>query len=155
MEKLELVYNWLEAGYSVSLIGRTHTNIKKSGNSYCWNNYGSSAIKANKKWLKWLLTEIFDPIDEFYIIDSTGTIRTTNSLIDSEVQKKSTFTLHSRNIWTEKEIPLQQYTMEVSEMLQHYHEIAAQYSREHSKENHVHFSIRSDNIYFRYWNFAI
>lgn len=155
MTKQELIFKWLKAGYSISRIGQMHTAIVKDGKLIRYTHFGSSAVNANKSDLKYLLTEIFDEDDEFYIIGNDGYIRTTNSLIDITTEKEYTFTLYARNIWTQQETPLKQYTMRLSEMVSSYYDVAEKYSKDHPEQNLVHFAISCENPFFRYWNFAI
>ena len=65
MNKVERIFKWLNDGYSVKKVGQMHTAIAKSGKFFNYTHFGSSAIKANKKELEWLLTEVFDEDDEF------------------------------------------------------------------------------------------
>lgn len=82
MNKVELIFKWLNDGYSIKKVGQMHTSIVKNGNFFNYTNFGSSAVKANKKELEWLLTEIFDESDEFYIIGNDGFFYSTSYLID-------------------------------------------------------------------------
>lgn len=36
-----------------------HENIWNNGKFFCWNHYGSSANRATKEELEWLITTIF------------------------------------------------------------------------------------------------
>ena len=154
MEKANLIYSWLMNGKVVKKVGVMHGAISRTGNMFHYSNYGSSAIKATLENLTWLLTEIFDRDQEFYIIDD-GKMYSTNKLIEETGGKEYTFTLYARNIWTLQETPLKQYRMTTTEMLMHYDDIAEQYAKENPNENHVHFAISSENPFFNYWNFAI
>ena len=154
MTKVERIFKWLNDGYSVKKVGQMHTAIVKDGRLFYWNNCGRSAIKANKKELAWLLTEIFDEADEFYIIGNDGYFRSTSELIDITDRKTYTFMLWSRDIFTKQEKPLKQYEMTLSEMLRSYEKIAEKYHDSHNM-NGSHFAISCENPFFRYWNFCI
>lgn len=154
MNKVERIFKWLNDGYSIKKVGQMHTSIVKNGNFFNYTNFGSSAIKANKKELEWLLTEIFDDSEEFYIIGNDGYFRSTSDLIDITDRKTYTFTLWSRDIFTRQEKPLKQYEMTLSEMLRSYYDVAEKYYKDH-KMNKPHFAISCENPFFRYWNFCI
>ena len=154
-DKIKVIFSWLQAGKSVFKVGSFHAVIWSNGEFFGYNKYGTSAIKATEENLTWLLTEIFDYEDEFYIINSDGEIEYTNALIAESARKEYTFTFYSRNIWTYQEKPLFQVKKTFDEMITNYHDIAEKYSKQHLGENHVHFAVSCEFPFVRYWNFAI
>lgn len=154
IKKVNLINDWLQLGYNVQKIGQMHTAIYKHGFNYCWQNYGSSAVKANKKELKFVLTKIFDIDDDFYIIDNNGKFHSTNDLITITGDIEYNFTLYSRNIWTYQEKPLKQYKCTLAEMINTYDEKAELYYNLHNLKS-PYFAISSENPFFRYWNFCV
>lgn len=94
-DKVKTISNWLQAGYTVKQVGKMHAAIWKDDlkNIYHYSNYGSSAIRSNQKELKWLLTNIFDGNDEFYIFDAIGKMQSTYKDLAESSEKCYTFTL--------------------------------------------------------------
>lgn len=155
IQKTNMVYNWLMAGYAVRQVGKLHTSIVKDGKFFRWSNYGSSAVDADKKSLQWLIQEIFDDGD-FYIIDTDGKLISTADGLTLTAEREYTFTLWARNIWTRQEKPLRQYKMRLVDMIREYYDVAEGYAAEHPTENHVHFAMTcGESDYFTYWNFCI
>ena len=157
MKKVDIIFNWLKQGERLVKMGKADglsNYIVKHGNNFAYSRFGSSAVKATKKDLSWLLTEIFDPDDEFYIITDDGKMLTTNKLTDTACNVAYTFTLYARDIFTYKETPLQQFRGNFAKVLKTYVQIAECYNDQH-KENHVHFALSCENPFFNYWNFAI
>ena len=78
--KTEIIYDWLLSGYTVYSVNKY---FHDSGTIYMhdkyfrYNHSGSSAIKATKKDLDWLIKIIFNDID-FYIITPDKHIISTN-----------------------------------------------------------------------------
>ena len=60
-KKINEIYKSLKAGFTYSDGFR---GIYFDGVYFRWNNYGSSAVKATKQDLKWLLENIFDDTTE-------------------------------------------------------------------------------------------
>ena len=143
-EKLKVINNWLRSGYSVKQTGSIWAAIWKNDKYYCWNNYGSSAVKANQKELKYLLTKIFDSNDDFYIIDN-GKFICTNEAMEKAARQEYTFTFKDRDNNRE----LFEVTTTFENIIANYDTIAEKWSKKNPAENVVRFDVLS-NFPYRY-----
>ena len=66
-QKIDTVYQWLKEGYTVH--GVTSGKMWIDGKYIRYLHFGSSAMTVSKKSVHFLLTEIFDDVSDFYIID--------------------------------------------------------------------------------------
>ena len=157
--KINMVYNWLNAGYAVYENGKRYAAIWKNGKYFQWCNYGSSANDATKKGLQWILTKVFKSDTNFYIINNDGKMECTDPVIAEKANTiECTFTFFSRNIITFNETKLFETKSTLAAMLQDMHNIAEKYSRENPDSNIVHYTVTCQRGMFddfRYWQFAI
>lgn len=160
-EKVNMIYNWLITGNDVFPIGQiqgTYPSMlwKKIGNNFGYRHYGESASKLTKKDLRWVLENIFDDTEDYYIIDSNGKVFSTNAEFVDSMEREYLFTFWKRDIWYNQETPIFNTRMKFREMLVKYQDIAKEYYDSHIEENIVYWSITcGEHPVFRYWQFAV
>ena len=161
-QKIDTVYQWLKEGYTVH--GVKSGKMWIDGKYIRYLHFGSSAMTVSKKSVHFLLTEIFDDVSDFYIIDNEDLMQCTDKMTAFYCNGiGSDFTFYDRD----SENKLFVYADTITQMIINMQSLAEKHAKQYTDYDVVRFRVTrkispeadrdfiEHTKFFNNWTFAV